>query len=518
MEKFSFNLISADWIPVVRLDGSPALISLREALTRAFAYRRVAASLPHANAALLRLLLAMLHRVFGPVDPQAWQSLWQAETFATDELETYLAQWGPHFDLFAGERPFYQDRHPLVEEKPAQALLQIIGGGDTFTLFDHVLDSDSYLLSPPEAALLLITAQSFSLAGLCHPQLKLVYNDAPCSRAVVFFVEGKNLFETLMFNLVQYNRSTPMPWQGIETDRPNWEAEDPYRPRSLPYGYLDYLTWPNRRISLIPDWQGDRIVVARITTAPGLVLDANIRNPMHHYRIDAGKKAGEQTIRVTRFSEGRALWRDSSALFDLNSQAVDPPQALLWMRTLISAGILPRRRLQLAAYGMCTEPGKQKVNFYRGESFEFDDRLLQEPDLVATLGTALQQAQELRRELWSTLTRLATQMIAFDANQEGGRKPDPKDVQNLVSHWDAEGLYWNALELPFYRFLSRLPEDPAGALLTWQAAERSAVKAAYQQTATGLGASLKAFKAAAAAESWLLYGIKKVLGESPQEG
>lgn len=513
----SFNLLSEPWIPVVMSSGVPRLVSIRDALLDAPAYRHVSASLPHANAAILRLLLAVLHRNFGPDSPAAWKTLYSRGQFDAAVLEPYFERWQARFDLFSAEHPFYQRRHPLVKENPAQALLQMIGGGDTFSLFDHVMDDTPFTLSPPDAALLLITAQAFGLAGLCHPQLKLVYTDAPCSRAIVFFVEGKTLFETLMFNLVGYNRAEPIQWSGAQPDRPAWEADDPYLPeRTRPLGYLDYLTWPNRKIMLIPAEENGQTRVKRMTSAPGLVLAADFRNPMHHYRIEP-ERAGEQAFKVLRFSEGRALWRDSSALLDVHSQAVEPPRALGWIGELVGEGILPRRRLQLAAYGMCTEPGKAKVHFYRGESFEFDDELLQNRDLLRTLNEAISHAEDLRRKLWSVLSKLAEQVIAFTADHEDGRNPDPKDVQNLVRHWNAEGLYWNRLEVPFFRFLNRLPEDSEAALQEWHAALRSAAASAYRETAEGLGESQKALKAAAKTQGFLAHRIQKVLGPRPQE-
>lgn len=510
-----FNLLEEAWVPVVTLDGAAKLVSLREALVNAPAYHGVSAALPHSNAALLRLMLAVLHRNFGPAGPEAWETLWARREFEAGALDSYFASENcrGRFDLFSVERPFFQNRHPLVEEKPAQALLQIIGGGDTFTLFDHVMDTTPFALTPPEAALLLVTAQAFGLAGLCHPQLKLVYTDAPCSRAAVFFVEGKNLFETLMFNLVRYNRAEPFRQSEDPADLPAWEMDNPYLPeRTIPLGYLDYLTWQNRKIMLVPSEQDGRTVVRRVSIAPGLVLGTNVRNPMHHYRIEPGKNGAENTVKVLRFSEGRALWRDSHALLDVYNQAVEPPRALGWIHELVSEGVLPLRRLQVAAYGMCTEPGKQKVNFYRGESFEIAGDLLRDPNLVNVLGTALVLAENLRRELWGTLNKLATLVIAFNNDHKDGRKPDPKDVQNLIQHWNAEGLYWNRIETPFFGFLNRLPKDPDGALQIWQADLRAAVLAAYRQTADGLGTTQKALKAAAATRGWLNYGIKKVLG------
>lgn len=514
-----FNLITQPWIPVVTLGGETQVVSLREALFNAPNLRSISTSLPHSNAAVLRLLLAILHRTFGPPDPDAWKALWDDGTFNSPLLDGYLNKWQDRFDLFDPIHPFMQQRHPKVNEKPVQELLQLIGGGDTYSLFDHVMDDTPFRMASAEAALMLITIQAFGLAGLCHPQLKLNYTDASCSRAVIFFIEGKTLFETLMFNLIQYNPPKPSPLLNVEADRPAWEVDDPYVPgRTHPLGHLDFLTWPNRRIMLIPEDIEGQTFVSRITTAPGLVLSPEVRNPMVLYRIDTGKKAGEETVRIFRFNEGRSLWRDSHALLDLDNQQAEVPRSLIWVRDLMINGIVPHRRLQLAAYGMCTEPGKQKVHFYRGERFEFDDRILNDRTLVSHLNTALIHAEAIRRELWNVMTQLATMFLSFSVDRENGRKPDAKDVQNLVNHWNAEGLYWSRLELPFYTFLNRLPDEPEAALKAWDAELIDAFRSAYRQTANGLGESLEAMKAVAKTQGLVNRAINRVLVNPVQEG
>lgn len=515
-----FNLLDNPFIPVKTMDGISETVSIREALVNALNYDCISANLPHTNAAVLRLLLAILHRVFGPSDSYDWENLWLKGKFDPAALDSYFQRVHQRFELFSNERPFFQQRHPLMEEKPAQALLQAIGGGDTFTLFDHRMDETRFAFTPPEAALMLITAQTFSLAGLCHPQLKLVFTDGSCSRAVVFFVEGKNLFETLLFNLIRYNRAEPpaFAWHSRD-DPPAWEMDDPFHDnRTMPDGYLDYLTWQNRRIQLIPEEKDGQTLVTRVVIAPGLVLNAAVRNPMYHYRIEPANKNGEDAVKMLRFSEGRALWRDSYALLNVNNKDVDVPRALTWMSELMAERILPRRKVRLVAYGMCTEPGKQKVNFYRRDGFEFDDAILQDEKLVGYLNTALSHAEELRRELWSILSQLAELALAPNADLENGHKPDSKDVQNLVRHWDSEGLFWNRLETFFYHFLNNLPSNPDHALNIWNQALRLSAQAAYNQTVHGLGDTPRAMKAAAKTSRRLGYALNKVLGKLPKEG
>jgi len=60
--------------------------------------------------------------------------------------------------------------------------------------------------------------------------------------------------------------------------------------------------------------------VQMVTMAPGLRLDAGILDPMKLYR-----KGKDEGFLVNRFSEDRALWRDSAALFGLRSDRGNYP-------------------------------------------------------------------------------------------------------------------------------------------------------------------------------------------------
>jgi CRISPR system Cascade subunit CasA len=504
---FTFNLADQPWIPVVGPGGSPRNISLREALINAHQYQQLGASLPQTNAALYRLLLAVLHRCFGPADENAWNNLWQRKFFNAGVLEPYLQQWHNRFDLFADERPFFQNRHPKVEVKTANTLLFLAVGGNPETLFDHAVEDHPVSLAPARAALALVTDQSFGLAGICHPQLKLFYKDAPCSRAAVFLLQGKNLFESLMLNLVPYNSRQPLHWQNGLNDLPAWEMDNPLQPeRTVPIGYLDYLTWQTRRILLIPEVEDGKIVVRKITTAPGLSLSEEQRNPMHHYRVD--KQSG---IKVLRFSEGRALWRYSSALLKPGNVNCIRPAALDWAEELKFKDILPGRKLTLAALGMATDPGKSKVLFYRAEQFEFDDRLLINPELTERLETALVTAEGARSQLWGAVNHMAGLILETEMDQEGKPKPNPDDVKKILSHWDAETLYWGLLEVPFYRFLDHLLDHPQEASDQWKIDLRKTALNAFEQTVVLAGTNVRALKASAKAQRQLYSGLKKAL-------
>ena len=512
---FSYNLIDELWIPVLDLNGKLWYISIRELLVNSHQYRQLVANLPQTNAALFRLLLAILFRVYGPIDMARWKLLWQQQAFDAAALEIYLQNWRRRFDLFDSERPFFQRQNLDVKIKPANILLFNTGGGNPETLFDHSIDDVPLHLTPAEAALALVTVQSFSLAGLAYPQLKLVYTDASCSRAAVLLLQGKNLFESLMLNLVEYNRMVPIPWKG--QDLPAWEMEDSFEDRTLPKGYVDYLTWQNRRVMLFPELDGEQVMVTQASMAPGLVLSAERRNPMHHYQIEEKPQSNQSPYRVLRFTEGKALWRDSAALFPSARGKSERPISLQWAEKLKFFQILPKRKLTLAAYGMSTEPGKSKVFFYRGDQFEFSDELLNSPELTNYLDQAIERAEQVRGRLWAATNYMAGLLLFPESDQSCAHKADPNAAKQLLIHWNTEGHYWQTLELSFYRFLNDLPEQPQTAYENWIQTLRGAAGKAFDETAELAGTGTVALKAAAKGKLILLSGLKRELDANPQE-
>lgn len=183
-------------------------------------------------------------------------------------------------------------------------------------------------LTPAQAARHLIAAQSFGLAGLSGLVEKFTY--APCVGGALFLVQGKNLFQTLVLNMVRYSEDDPISKRG--NDLPAWEMENPHEERGLfPNGYLDDFTWQNQRILLKPESDAaGAIRVRTMTMALGLRMESEIQNPMMHY--DANNKTKKPF--PLRFSESKALWRDSSALFKLHVEGHRPPLVLDWLATL----------------------------------------------------------------------------------------------------------------------------------------------------------------------------------------
>jgi CRISPR system Cascade subunit CasA len=90
-----FNLVSEPFIPCLMPDGSERPFDVRDALVRAHEISQLRDSSPLVTAALHRLLLAVLHRVFGPASLAEWRNLWAdgKGRFDPFRLDAYLTRW-----------------------------------------------------------------------------------------------------------------------------------------------------------------------------------------------------------------------------------------------------------------------------------------------------------------------------------------------------------------------------------------------------------------------------------------
>ena len=69
MNEKEFNLLHEPWILVMRPDGMTEEVSLLDVFRRAPEFQSLAGELPTQDVAVLRLLLAILHAVFGHMTP-----------------------------------------------------------------------------------------------------------------------------------------------------------------------------------------------------------------------------------------------------------------------------------------------------------------------------------------------------------------------------------------------------------------------------------------------------------------
>jgi len=519
---FTFNLVDDPWIPCGLETGRVEELSLRETLLRSHQLRTIAGDSPLVTVAVYRLLLAVLHRVFGPENEDTWAALWKAETWDEAALNHYLNTWKPRFDLFDAEHPFYQARDDRVKPKSTISLSHDRASGNNPTLFDHHTEKIGETLTPAQAARFLVTAQAYGLAGLSG--IKQKFTDGTLASGIVFLMQGDTLRQTLLLNMLPYPPDNDLFELHSLEDRPAWEMDDPFTPnRANPFGYLDYLTWQNRRVLFLPEEINGEIVVKNMTMGPALRHDPSILDPMKSYSI--GKKG---IYKPLAFSENRVFWRDSASLFAFvtdTKQNTRSPTNLKWVGSLASErGTLEQHQLyHIIALGMSREPGKQKVYFFRQEQLPISPDYLTDEDLVIALDAALNTAgtvafdllqsarlMGMHRQLASVETQWQSQWSRLNVNAKA-------DINNWIAHTGMERAYWASLDLPFQSFIVFLAQEREKARVEWRHQLRTAAHHAFDLAAESLGADARAFKARVEGEGYLRYRLNEVLGQPQKE-
>lgn len=519
----AFDLLHEGWIPCVLTDEVvPRRLGLRETLARAPAIREIAHPSPMVTVALHRLLLAILHRNFGPRDTATWQALRERGAWDITLLDAYFTRWQDRFDLFGVAHPFYQTPglDPSRAREAGLLMFQRDGSGRHFNFSAADWPSS---LTAADAACYLLGLHVSDVGGIkTGDRGRDFANAAPLVQCAVTLVRGRNLFETLLLNLHQYSAEDEEPFRfDPNLDRPAWERDVPTAPIDRPPdGYLDLLTWQSRRILLCPREGEDgeahvrAVVVMKGYQFPPGYERLNKETMLAFQKNEKAKlEQGEDPWPPLRFQPDRALWRDSLALFQSVENQQVRPKLVSWLNALAEVGAVSRAETRaLDVLGLAVD--RARLLFWRHERLPLPLRYLHDEELVAVLRQALGLAETVAGHVHDSVRRLAQLLLAPDSDQREARQPHPDDVRALVKHLDVEALYWPRLEAPFKQLLVDLPDDQqtdaygepvygATALPTWARAVRTAARAALQTTIQSLDTSARAMKAAAAAERQL---------------
>lgn len=513
-QQLSFNLVDEAWIPCIQADGMPLELNLRQVLAQAHQLSALAGDSPPVTASILRFLLAILHRVFGPEDEETWVELWEADTWDMSRLNAYLNEWQQRFELFDPQHPFYQAPDKRVKTKSTISLSHDRASGNNPTLFDHHTEEIGETLTPAQAARILLAGQSYGLAGLSGIPQK--FTDGTCAGGTLFLVEGDNLKETLLLNMIQYPPEDY--FENIHTpeDRPAWEMDDPFSPeRAHPLGYLDYLTWQNRRVLFQPEQAAEGVIVRKMSMGPALRYDPSILDPMKNYRIH--EKLGPLAI---SFSENRTFWRDSAALFafggDLAGKAV-PPATLKWLRYLVEEMGLPGKHQIYRTLAMGMSKKQAKVYFFRQEQLPLPMAYLTDERLVEKLDTALANAGTVDFDLLQSL-RLVGMYLKLPKVEEmkwhqqwsGLNQNARGDIDDWIAHTGAQQDFWTSLDIPFQAFVVALAEDAESALKDWHHQLQTSALEAFERAAGCTSNDARSFKAVVSGRGYMNYRLSEV--------
>ena len=527
-DQFSFNLIDEKWIPCIRADdGQMVTLSLRETLADSHTLYDIAGDTPLQTAALYRLLIAILLRVYRPKadDFAVWREMWHSPTWDMDRLNAYLDEWRHRFDLFAAERPFYQSDSDDSRVRPKAITSLKYGNGFLHNpLFDHDNEERGQPVPAAEAARNLVAVQTFGLGG-GH---KGMFSDAPWSKGIIFFVQGDSLKKTLFLNLLPY----PDPERNFiisdeDDDAPTWEQPDPFATKNgTPLGYLDYLTWQNRRILLFPEQQGEQLMVSQWQVGGGASLAAGTNDPLKSYI-----KHEKEGVYAYQFDESRGLWPNSYAFLApthlRNDRHSIPPATFIHLKLLISEAKLMEPHVVYRCKALGQGKDQAKVEYLREERFPFPLRYLVNEALREQLQEALRLCDSVAFHLRGALRRVGFYLYQAKPDEIGWKSAGinfkaPKmmgdlaraDIDNWVRHTEADIYFWSALDVPFQEFIVRLADQDSDQIVNWwRERVRAAANDAFNKAKEYAHESDRAHRAVIEGQGYLRYQLEQMLGK-----
>ncbi len=475
MSAVSFDLVERPWVPCVVLAGGRRLLGLRDLLSQAHELRGIELQSPLAEAALLRVLLAAVHRIVeGPRNTGEWKELYQAGRLPADRIDAYFEKWRHRFDLFSKDEPFYQTPGLRIidtksgNESPISisTIMPELARGNRRTLFDHTIDSLRISLSPAEAAQALIASQMYAFSGTYKKTTNhfgYQQNDLQADMVGGIFcvLQGKSLFETLLLNLLEYNDNQP--FYSTKSDCPVWERDD-YDDfgKQTPKGYLRYLTCRCRHILLIPQQNSTAITVSLVHVAPGEAFP-EVPNPAF---IKDKTKDGRWV--PVKLKSDRLAWRDSTSLFAFDKDDDHRPHAFRQVGERALRRIVPLpSRYDCCTYGLALGDDQANPLAWRKETLNIPTALLSDPDLIACLREAIEMSEKANAILKNAVRSHISKCLPKDS----------KEVSEKANATGASRLFWDRLENHFSVYLLEI-EKQDEALAAWeQNVKRTALEA-----------------------------------------
>ena len=307
---------------------------------------------------MLRLLLAVLHTVFSRVDCQGreglfttaqdalkrWKELWQLRHFPEEPLRAYLTTWHERFWLFHPDRPFYQVNEAAIGTASDAYKLngEISQSNNKERLFSIRSGVQKERLSYAEAARWLLYVNGFDDTS-AKPRGK----DLPTpgigwlGKLGLITVEGKNLFETLMLNMVLLpDRKL---WK--EPEHPCWELETPRCGErvqiSIPHNAAELLTLQSRRILLTRE--ADEVTGYSLLGGDFFPKEDALQEQMTIWTDVKDKKGNHQYFQPRRHDATRQMWRDFGAIAALEGNQTQPG-VVKWVTCLRQARLIGKIR------------------------------------------------------------------------------------------------------------------------------------------------------------------------------
>jgi CRISPR system Cascade subunit CasA len=463
-----FNLLREGWIRVLDSGGAPRQLSLLETLARARNIARLAGELPTQDAALLRLLLAILYAVYAPTiadlrnDNQAvafWRSLWEGNGVDLALVEAYLLKYEERFWLFHPQTPFYQcaimkKRNgdgpniiaPIITDVPSR---------EERRFFTNRSGGDVLSLSFAEAARWLVNLQAWDYAGKKAAVVDGAENGGGTGwlgKLGVVYASCNTLYETLVLNFILWQSDgSPLP-----LGKPIWE-KPPQTPRKIddraPLGYVELLTWQSRRTQIFKT--GDRVTGMLASYGDVFEKENTFLEQMSGWHLSSEKGNTNKYIPNTHRA-GRHMWRDLSSLLPRSDNPKNKPPAIVpWVELLYSHDVTGIEYVNLSAVGAEFGAMQGVITELVSDSVTINAAILVSvgKDWVTRICDALEKTEKCIEALGRFASELETAVGNSDNPKTNNRSSDKSSVATAAAQ-----AYFD-LDLPFRGWLGGIDPD-----------------------------------------------------------
>ena len=504
MKEIEFNLLTEPWIRVRLRDNTVREVSLTEALVSAQDYVDLAGEMPTQNAAVLRLLLAVLFTVFSRVDakgkPQPlaqsddalerWSELWQLGHFPAEPVRDYLEQWKDRFWLFHPTHPFWQV--PTLSNGIAFDGKKLNGeraeSGNKTPLFQNISKAECAVLTYAQAARWLIYQNGYDeRGGRPKASNKPRHGVGWLGQIGFVAVKGKNLYETLLRNMAFSTEQDAL----REKQLPCWEREHARTEQSveivMPKNQAELLTLQSRRILLIRSEEMPGVVGYEVLGGDYWDSENAFGEQMTLWRRTS-KENEKVTYEPQQHEMGKQLWRELPAMLDPEGRK---PGVLIWNQKLQSLRILSKKeQIVISVVGIRYDDQGASVKDVYTDQLEMQLATLNDLGRKWTvrISREVQRCEETAKNIGTLCVELKL-AGGLDYNKVKGFK----DKQKVTE--DARAQFYFAVDQPFRQWLQAIdPEqdDPDEAALRWQAQARNiAEKLGKQMVMEAGNAALK---------------------------
>lgn len=361
MKERKFNLVDEPWILVRKPDETVESVSLKDALLQSQNYLDLAGETDPQNAAILRILLAIVHKAILENDPdghpdlledpvdalERWSKIWNQGVLPAVSIERYLEEHHDEFWLIDEDNPFFQA--PMASIGTHYDVSKLIGNlaesSNKLRLFSSRAREGKKSIDYAESARWTCHLNSYddtSAKKKGNVEEKLSPGAGWLGKIGQIYASGQSLFETLMLNCVLLRSESEV----YPPDHPSWEEpQSRWKQRHhvpQPEDFSGLMTWRSRLILL--ETNDDRVTGYTLLGGEFFDRENCFVEPFTLWKTTRPKKSEPAVYVPKRHSSSRQLWRDFSSLIlprSGSTGSVDrSPGIIDWLSLLVNEEIL----------------------------------------------------------------------------------------------------------------------------------------------------------------------------------